>query len=201
MTNRFLHRLHYPYAIPSELFDQGIRLLHISDTPTMTYASLKHIIALINPTYIVHTGDLVDNIKLELHPSKLIHYQRKVKALASILNSCEAKLFITKGNHDDFDTLGKLFGSDQLFKDMCYPTIEGVKLGISHYRHKIDATKADLLLFGHDLKVKSQFDHHPYLSNAIEGIFVFEFHPLKVYRLSYPFGTDDVRMKKFKAGI
>lgn len=56
--------LNKPY-IPAELADtKGPLLLHISDTPQEIYPYIIKFVQMLQPSYIVHTGDLVDNIKL-----------------------------------------------------------------------------------------------------------------------------------------
>jgi predicted phosphodiesterase len=175
--------------------------MHISDTPTMAYSAIKHLIALLNPDYIVHTGDLADNIKLELHPDQLDQYSRKIKSLASILLASRAEIYITIGNHDHLETVKNIFPFATIFRKTGYININDTKIGISHYHHTIDSHDLDLLLYGHNLTTGSQFESKPCFSNALEGIFIYDFKPLKVHRLSYPLGTDDVRMSKFKAGI
>ncbi|WDC85513.1 metallophosphoesterase [Caloramator sp. mosi_1] len=54
----------------------------------------------------VHTGDIVDNIKLELYPNKLNEYSRYACNFVNELTKYTNKsLFIIPGNHDNIETL------------------------------------------------------------------------------------------------
>ena len=72
----------YPY-IPKELLEnlKGPILLHISDTPVDIYKYIFRIVEKLKPQIIVHTGDLVDNIKLEKYKDKIIQYHKGVAKL------------------------------------------------------------------------------------------------------------------------
>ncbi|WP_367884326.1 metallophosphoesterase [Thermococcus sp. JCM 11816] len=87
-------------------------LLHISDTPERTYPPrIAQLIDELHPDYIVHTGDLVDNIKLERRPDlKPPLYVGGVRKLARILKgSGGAELYIVPGNEDDPEVLKEYF--------------------------------------------------------------------------------------------
>ena len=43
-------------------------ILHISDTPSTMFPYLRRAIRRLRPAWVVHTGDLVDDIKLENRP-------------------------------------------------------------------------------------------------------------------------------------
>ena len=70
----------YPY-IPKELLEnlKGPILLHISDT-LLIFINIYLESLKIEASKFVHTGDLVDNIKLEKYKDKIIQYQKRCKA-------------------------------------------------------------------------------------------------------------------------
>lgn len=98
--------------VPADLHEKelkGKKLLHISDTPSSFYGELARIIDILKPDYIVHTGDLVDDIKLELFPGSLPRYEREVNRLIKLLEQSSAeRLYLALGNHDDASTVEKL---------------------------------------------------------------------------------------------
>ncbi|HHI00115.1 MAG TPA: metallophosphoesterase, partial [Thermococcus litoralis] len=51
-------------SLPKELLESGeAKIMHISDTPDNIYPFILNLIEKSRPDYIIHTGDLVDNIK------------------------------------------------------------------------------------------------------------------------------------------
>jgi predicted MPP superfamily phosphohydrolase len=188
--------------IPDEILHlNGPTLLHLSDTPTMLYPGIKKLIERLKPDYIIHTGDLVDNLKLELYPNRLKEYAGCLKKLSKILNASSAKLYLTIGNHDDLSTVKYLFGSAEIITEEKIVDIEGVRLNISHYPPKQFKPSVDYYLFGHDLSLLSQKTNDHYLLNGIEYIYIVELNSHDVTRLSFPNGTNDSRMNKGKLGI
>lgn len=68
----------------------------------MLFSELSRIIKRIKPEIIVHTGDLVDNIKLQLQPGSIRYYEREVLSILkiSLENASAKKIYISLGNHD-----------------------------------------------------------------------------------------------------
>ncbi len=188
--------------IPDEILQlKGPLLLHLSDTPTLLYPGIKKLINRLNPDYIIHTGDMVDNLKLELYPNRLKEYAGRLKKLSRILNASSAKLYMTIGNHDDLNTVKSLFSSAEIITDETRIDIEGVCFNISHYPPKHFEASVDYYLFGHDLSLLSQKNNDSFLLNGIEYIYILELKSHTITRLSYPNGTNDSRMNKGKLGI
>jgi hypothetical protein len=57
--------IHRPEDLLNDV--KGPVLLHISDTPSEIYPFIFKIIDVLKPKYIIHTGDLADNVKLEIN--------------------------------------------------------------------------------------------------------------------------------------
>ncbi len=194
------------YLYPHELAKKGPRLLHVSDTPSLFFPELARLIKLLKPDYIVHTGDLVDNIKLQLQPGSIRHYEREVLSLLKILESSDAKsVYITLGNHDSPEYVKKHAGRITVFEYDATCTIEGFTISMCHYANALLTHNSDYYLFGHDLNFKSHVDvnengTHTYL-NGISNINLIEFSTHDVHYFQYPWGIDDARLNKNLIGI
>ncbi|MCD8162305.1 MAG: metallophosphoesterase [Synergistaceae bacterium] len=80
-------------------------VLHISDTPYTIYPYLRRALRRLHPAWIVHTGDFVDNIKLEKRPGMLDLYQKRIKNFLSIFEEEDYGAILVTGNHDHVPTL------------------------------------------------------------------------------------------------
>lgn len=186
--------------IPPSLKKQAsFRLLHLSDTPSQIYSDLRSLIHTIKPTHIVHTGDLVDDVKLEIFPNQQDQYAYKLKNLSKVL-ACK-NLHIAVGNHDDRQLIKKHFTNAQIantFDRLDTP------YGVVYYAHKFHAIKnmkADYFMFGHNLDQKSQIDLKPAKLNGLEALYVIDSNSSEIISLNYPRFTDDYRLKKSRMGF
>lgn len=190
------------YVPENILTRPGVKLLHISDTPRSFFPALAKLIDQIKPDYIVHTGDLVDNIKLALYPGSIHRYKRDVALLLDLLNASKAKqVYIVLGNHDDPETVRALSKRIQVFEDSASLVMEGLQVAISHYPAKAIATDASLCLFGHDLTETTRTEEGRILLNGISDINLFEFETQTYFHFPYPWGTDDDRSGKGRVGF
>jgi predicted MPP superfamily phosphohydrolase len=191
--------------VPADLREEelkGKKLLHISDTPSSFFGELARLIGILKPDYIVHTGDLVDNIKLGLYPGSLWRYERDVKHLIKLLEESEAeKLYISLGNHDDFLTLKKLCCRVHIIKESEIVNIEGSQFFISHYSTEVLKNPAAFNLFGHDLAQKTGVIEGHLFLNGISNINLVELESLRYHCYPYPAGTDNARLGKGKIGL
>lgn len=191
--------------VPADLHEneiKGEKLLHISDTPSSFFSELARLISILKPEYIVHTGDLVDNIKLELYPGSLWRYQRDVNQLLKILEeSCAKKIYLALGNHDDVQTVETLCKRSNIIKESQIVDIKGIQFAISHYSSKILEKPAKCYLYGHDLTQKSGISKGNLYLNGIASINLIELESLNYYSYPYPSGTDNSRLGKGKIGL
>ena len=176
-------------------------LLHVSDTPSIFFSELSRIIKLINPELIIHTGDLVDNIKLQLYPGAIRHYEREVLSLLKILQYSSAKeIHISIGNHDSSEYIhsksGRILVHDSPFKLYTH----GYEIAFDHYFQNLESLNASLYLYGHDLSEEPQESDAIYL-NGISTLNIIDLNDLKIYRYAYPWGIDDARLNKKGIGI
>lgn len=177
-------------------------LLHISDTPSNFYPGLRLLIKDLKPKYIIHTGDLVDNIKLELHPRKIDVYRKKVKLLINILeNSTADEVYLVLGNHDDSDIVKKFSKRSIIVEKSSIINIDNSTYNVSHFSSEIIKAPAKYNLYGHDLSIPSKIDNDLVYLNGIDGINIIALRSERIFVLPYPLGTDDDRMCKTNVGI
>lgn len=181
--------------VSSECREPGRKIVHISDTPSMIYGGIISIIKKIMPDYIIHTGDIVDEVKLELMPQLLERYKIRANDFIRVLGQCAGeKLVIVPGNHDKVEEL-KLSEKIEICNEGEKISIGSITIGLSHDFKKLPE-ECDLYMFGHN-KAKG---NEEYL-NGIDYINIVNIDSKKVIRLLYPLGTDDYRLKKGKIGI
>ncbi len=82
--------------------------MHLSDTPDNIYPFILNLIEKTRPDYIVHTGDLADNFKIERRPELKDKYAASVEILLRILENSKSEVYIVPGNEDDVEILRKL---------------------------------------------------------------------------------------------
>ncbi|HIP88598.1 MAG TPA: metallophosphoesterase [Thermococcus paralvinellae] len=129
-------------GLPEILLDNNEhKIMHISDTPDNIYPFILNLIEKVRPEYIIHTGDLVDNIKLERRPELKDRYESSLKKLLSILENSGAGIYIVPGNEDDIEILRRNIRISRIVSPGSVVEIEGVKLALGHdYR---DVVKID----------------------------------------------------------
>lgn len=177
-------------------------ILHISDTPHPIYPALAKLIKTLKPTHIIHTGDLVDNIKLEIFPAAMPRYQRRVAELIKLLESSGAKeVHLCLGNHDDFDTVQRLSKRCTIHAGNMSIPFDGVLFSAAHYAIDALNDKAKYCLFGHNLEVKNTKLENQYLLNGIETVNVIFPKAQRVLFLEYPMGTNDLRLVRYRIGL
>lgn len=192
----------YVYIDTSLYNNQTATLLHISDTPLRFFPALKRLIGELNPTYIVHTGDLVDNIKLHLYPGSIHRYNRSVQTLIQILENSQAKgIYLALGNHDSPENVKRFVKRSVVIDHVNTLQIENVPVRISHYPKAILEAPSTLNLFGHDLSLETKLENDQYFYNGILDINFIELDTLKAHTFPYPWGTDDDRLGKKRTSL
>jgi predicted MPP superfamily phosphohydrolase len=189
------------YISPELLEFKEKKLLHVSDTPVCFYPELKLLIAKLKPEYIVHTGDMVDNIKLALYPSLIEEHEKWIKRLAVIFEGSGAEVLLALGNHDNFEVVSKYFTGSRIIKQAETIEIEKQSFRISHLPEGIMESPAQYNLFGHDLSLKSGCTNNKLYFNGISYINIIGLESGKCMSLRYPSGTDDERLRRRKIGL
>lgn len=199
----FFYRLIGYVYIPEDLRgDKQTILLHISDTPEIFFPALKRIIKILQPDYIVHTGDLVDNIKLEIYPASIRRYEKRVQILLDILEQSDAKeIYLCMGNHDSKKVVERLSNRSKII-DLCKKiNINNLEFTVSHFSGEALKFPSKYNLFGHDLSINNIKQYNQIYLNGIVSINVINLDTEKIYNLPYPFGTDENRLGRGKAGF
>jgi predicted phosphodiesterase len=177
------------------------KLLHISDTPTGFYPELKVLIDKLKPAYIVHTGDLTDNIKLGFNPGLIDEHEKGIKELASIFDASGAEIILALGNHDNFDIDRLYLYKSRIIKDAETIEIENRSFRISHLPEGIIKEPAQYNLFGHDLTLKyGLIDGNMYF-NGISYINIIGLESGSHTLLCYPCGVNNARLGRGKVGL
>jgi len=187
---------------PAFRLDDHPRLLHISDTPSQFYPELKRIINVLEPDYIIHTGDLADNIKIGLYRSSFHRYKHEVRIILKILQDSKAKkIVLSLGNHDDYDFVRKHSGRLLVFDGWGKMEFEGIDIAFSHYYSDLKDLTADLRLYGHDLDSTDDDRNKEKDLNGIASMSLIDLVTLDVKKIEYPFGTNNSRLNRNKLGI
>ena len=188
--------------IPPELIEsEEKKLLHISDTPLCFYSELKRLIERLEPAYIVHTGDLVDNVKLELFPTSIYEHENGIKRLSAMLETTRAEIVLSMGNHDDFDIVSKYFKRSHIIMEAETMQLGGSSFRISHFPKGIQEEPSQYNLFGHDLTLKNGCIDDKLYFNGISYINIIGLESGEYTSLRYPSGTDDARLGRRKIGL
>lgn len=177
-------------------------ILHISDTPSPFFDALPSLIRQVNPTWIIHTGDMVDDIKLGLNPRYMNTYTSRVRRLIRILEASEAEIiFLCIGNHDDLKEIGELSPRMRIIYEGQRLALGPMTLGVSHYAQAALEAGGDVCVFGHSLDSRTDLSGIPRLLNGLEAIHIIRPLSGKIHCLPYPAGTDDQRLGRRKIGL
>ncbi|KAB3532513.1 metallophosphoesterase [Alkaliphilus serpentinus] len=195
MLLSLFNRPYIPDTLLKEL--KGPLLLHISDTPVDIYPYIFRIIGIVKPKYLVHTGDMVDDIKLEMYKNRLDDYYRGLAKLLPGLEGQDAlEIYYSLGNHDKFGPLKELMNKGRILEKE-YITIHNVDFRISHY-HQRPTKKVDFNLFGHSFKPNHYIHKEEIGLNGLLNINVIELDTKRVFHLKYPVGTNRLRGMELK---
>lgn len=178
---------------PEEMDGRG-KLLHISDTPSTIYGYLSRLLKRINPSVVVHTGDLADDIKLELYPGERERYRAAVKKLLNILQAPHRRVVLSLGNHDEKELLPYLSSDCVICEEGQEMTFQGASFRAAHYVESLLEQPARYNLFGHGLETRSYEDAEGrFFLNGLEWIRLIDPGSGEILHIKYPRGTDNAR--------
>lgn len=202
---------------------EGPLLLFVSDTPSSFYPELQRLLNLLQPEYLVHTGDLADELKLQIYPRlRSVYAQAMVRFFRVLRQSSLREAVLTLGNHDvaqEVDWLARGAGTERklsrsvvrIFPSGGVVVLEGKCIVAAHYHHQAQALEAvlaeeeglqpDFVLFGHDLVMRSEHREGIWRLNGIEAIYLISLSTGEVIDLPYPSGTDNARLNRHKIGL
>jgi hypothetical protein len=177
-----------------EMMDGAGKILHLSDTPTNMYGYLARVLRRINPSVVVHTGDLADDIKLGLYPGEAGRYSAAARRLFNILLAPHRTVIVALGNHDRMDLLPPLPSECIVCDNVMNMTLFGAKFRISHYIENVMEKPERYNLFGHDPASESFVDGEGrYFLNGIEIMRVIDPAADEMSFLIYPRRTRNAR--------
>ncbi len=211
-TSLLLHSLgavHVPRLL-REL--PGPLLIHVSDTPSCFYPTLVRILDRLRPAWLVISGDLADEVKLELNPALAPRYAARLSALHELLAPRLAReprglpglgtrLVLAVGNHDDGQLVERLFPEALVVRGAARFQAGGCACAVSHWAHLAEKSDAEYLFYGHDLARLSGRDGRRVYCNGIQWINVLDLGSGCTYRLPYPAGIDAERLLRRKIGL
>lgn len=181
---------------PKEIMTNAPLIMHISDTPSSLYNSLERFIKKVKPTYIIHTGNFSDHLRLNNDAQGLTHYKRSTKRFLGILESSDAKMvYGVFGNFDNPAILESQSQRINWIEDFADITLEGMQLRISHLPKYALSAEADISLFGHDLEILSYISKDAIYLNGLESIHMISLDNKQITHIEYPIGTNDTRQK------
>lgn len=175
------------------------KLLHISDTPSTHYPFFLRVIERLQPDYLIHTGDLVDDLKLESSPQLLPSYEKRLKRFLESLQRFGVKnIYVVPGNHDNIEILQKFSPTIHLLEEGEDILVEGIPFNLAHHPWNLRGN-AYYSLYGHNFyKIPNKKDQ--FFLNGINNMYVILLHSKKVIPLEYPFGINTDR-KMFSRGF
>jgi len=199
---RILHMVHIPEEVRQY---KGHLILHISDTPSSCFSCLARLVRELEPAWIIHTGDLVDEVKIGLHRRDLDLYRRKLVRLKRLLEtqhpSRKAKVFITLGNHDNEEIVRETFSEETGISDSLSLVIDGLSVNCNHYLENLPGGSSTINLFGHDDSLPEENEKKGIFLNGVRNINIITLPEGIIFMLPYPGYVDDHRQLKHKSGL
>ena len=185
----FMNRVY----IPEEFFQMNRPIvMHISDTPEEIYPYLYQLIKRLKPEYIIHTGDIVDNLKLENVPKLEEDYHRALEGFIENLEALEVqRIYYISGNHDQTEKIKAFTDKGRVLEDGLIE-IEGATFYLNHFFIKA-SPRADYYLYGHSFQPKSHEIQGERRFNGLEAIRVISLQDREMKSLPYPLGTNGFR--------
>ena len=182
------------YKLPAEFHNSNeLKIMHISDTPESIYSHIYKMLSYSRPDVIIHTGDLVDNLKLEnLGENALSNYQSSsAEFIKNLEKLTAARIIYVPGNHDNLRILKENVNRSEVYKEGSIIELDGVKIGVAHYPDNLPKN-ADIKLFGHN----KSFSKDKIYYNGILNINFILLPSKSDYKVSYPWTVDQGRRYK-----
>jgi predicted phosphodiesterase len=184
------------YKLPEKYHNSNqLKIMHISDTPESIYSHIYKMLSYSCPDLIIHTGDLVDNLKLEDAGNELIPLYKKKSAefIKNLEKLTNARIIYIPGNHDDVNIIEENIDRSEIMVEGSIVKINGVKIGLAHYPEKLPAN-ADINLFGHNHQ--KDFNSDNKFLNGILNINYILLPSKEDYKVKYPWAVDQGRRYK-----
>jgi hypothetical protein len=180
---------------------RGRCLVHVSDTPSNFYGDLGKILDYLQPMCFVHTGDLVDDLKIAIRPGYGKLFRRRLKLLSEAVSPVPpAHIAIVIGNHDIEPDVRAAFPGALVFDEGARMSLCGLDVAVAHSLEELPIPPAAFNLFGHDVDVPPEQEGSLFL-NGVIGINVILLDSGSVEVVPYPVYVDDARCCRRKTGL
>ena len=110
----------------------GTKILHIGDTLSKHFPFFRKLIDTVKPDIILHTGDMVDEVKAGRIPSVAYEYRTKLKVMLDIMKASGARLMIVPGNNDLTDVIRELCPTAEIYASDTVVEFGGITCRIGH---------------------------------------------------------------------
>lgn len=138
-----------PVRLPERVKDQKEeKILHIGDIPEWGYPYIKRLIRAVKPDVLVHTGDLVDNLKAGRREEDIPRYKKLLPSIIRFLERHAKEVYIVPGNNDLSDYIQSLVTKSKVIPANTVVEIRGLSCLLCHWVAKIDG-EAEFYLYGH----------------------------------------------------
>ena len=179
-------------------------ILHISDTPSTMFPISGERSAASVPHGVVHTGDLVDDIKLENRPGMIDLYRKKLRVLLNILSDETCGAILLTGNHDHLPTLLEMTENSpvQVWSRPGRFYIGSFRFRAGHTFEDVMNDAGEYNLFGHNLEHPSVIDGcGRFFLNGLEEMHLIHMETGDVIPFCYPPGTNDARLERKRISL
>lgn len=138
-----------PVPLPRRVRDRKEeKILHIGDIPSWGYPYIKRLIRAVKPDVLVHTGDLVDNLKAGRKEEDIPKYKKAVPGIIRFMERHADEVYIVPGNNDIPDYIQSLVTKSKVISANTVVEIRGISCLLCHWVAKIDG-EAEFYLYGH----------------------------------------------------
>ena len=132
--------------------NKGEKVLHLGDTQSAHYPYYKRLIDEIKPDTIVHTGDLVDELKAGRIESVRPYWLKSAPVMVDIMRESGARVVIVAGNNDLEQELAEFANGAEILPRNAVVDLYGVRYCLCHELNRMDeSVQADAWLYGHGL--------------------------------------------------
>lgn len=157
------------------------------------------------PSWIIHTGDLVDEVKIGLHRRDLDLYRKKLVRIRDIMEEPDGpgnrKVLVTLGNHDDEETARTVFSDNTGISSSFSLEIEGLSVNCDHYLANLEGGPSTINLYGHDPSLPAEGEKQGIFLNGLKSINLITLPQGLIYSLCYPRYVNDHRQLKRRRSL
>lgn len=137
-----------PLEVKKRTEETGKIILHIGDIPWDGYPYTMKMIRQIKPDIIVHTGDMVDNLKVGRKPEDIPAYKKQAPKLIAYMEKYADEVYIVPGNNDLEDFIAETVTKAKIMKENTVINIEGIDFLLCHAVMHMEG-EAQIYLYGH----------------------------------------------------